>query len=178
MKISLIAALSENRVIGRRNALPWRLPADLAYFKQRTMGHHMIMGRRTFESLDGPLPGRTIVVLTRQRGYRAVQARVTHDLDEALGLCPSDEEVFIAGGAEIYQLALPRADCLYLTRIHETFDGDTFFPPVDWSRWKLASREEHGPDRRNPYAYCFEVWEKVSEYRTERSKEKPVARTC
>ncbi len=160
MKISLIAALSENQVIGRDNSLPWRLPADLAYFKRRTMGHHLVMGRRTFESLVAPLPGRTMIVLTRKRNYRAKGTRVARSWDEALRFCPQGEEVFIAGGAEIYQLALPRADALYLTRVHARFEGDTYFPDVDWSLWQLTGREDHKADERNRYAYSFEVWER------------------
>lgn len=161
MPVSLIVAVSTNRVIGRAGDLPWRLPADLKHFKRTTMGHHLIVGRATWDEVGRPLPGRTMVVVTRDSEFRADGVLVAHSLDQALALAGDDDEPFIGGGAEIYRLALDAdlVDRLYLTRVHAVVEGDTLFPPVDWERWLLADRIDHPADDRNPYPYSFERYD-------------------
>lgn len=161
-KISLIAAMSENRVIGRDGQLPWHMPADLAHFKRLTMGHHVIMGRRTFESMGKALPGRTNIVITRQQGWRADGVMVAHTLDEAVEASRQEDEVFVLGGAEIFRLAMPRARRIYLTLIHARIEGDTFFPEIDERLWKLVSDERHEADQRNAHAYSFQRYERFA----------------
>lgn len=155
MKCSIIVAMSENRVIGRDNQLPWRLPADLKRLKSLTMGHYLLLGRRTFESIGRPLPGRRMVVITRQSDFSSPGIQVAHSLDGALDLAQGDDEVFVGGGAGIYQEALTLADRIYLTVLHQEFDGDTLFPAYDSSDWHVIEKEDHGPDLRNPYHYTF-----------------------
>jgi dihydrofolate reductase len=160
MRISLIAAMGSNRAIGVDNRLPWRLPADQRYFKAKTMGHTLIMGRRTFDSIgQRALPGRPTIVVTRQPGYVAPGVEVAYSLDEALAKAQGDE-VFVAGGEAIFREALPRAHRLYLTRIEQDFPGDTFFPGFDETAWRLIERERHEPTKETPFAYSFEIWEK------------------
>ncbi len=130
MLISLIAAMAENRVIGRNNVIPWRLPADMQRFRAITMGHPVIMGRKTYESIGRPLPGRKTVLITRQRNYRAAGCVVVHSLREALAECEGEAEVFICGGGDIYREALPLASRIYLTVIHQQVPGDTLFPEI------------------------------------------------
>ncbi len=155
MRLSLIAAMSAHRVIGRDNSLPWKLPADWKHFKNLTMGHHLLMGRKTFESIGRPLPGRTTVVITRQSGYSPTGVLVAHSIEQALQLAAQDSEVFVAGGAEIYRQMLPRVDRIYLTSIDKDFEGDTFFPDFDESDWQLISQENREPDEKNAYPYTF-----------------------
>ena len=143
MKISVIAAMSQNRVIGRNGALPWHLPADLARFKSITTGHTVIMGRKTFESVGQPLPNRRTIVITRNNDYRCAGVFIAHSLDEALDHAAREEEIFILGGEAVYRIALPRAARLYLTIVHATIQGDTHFPPFDRDQWKLAEDERH-----------------------------------
>ncbi len=159
MTISLIVAMSRNRVIGRDNRLPWRLPADLRRFQHLTMGHCLIMGRKTYESIGRPLPGRTIIVLTRQANYAPPGVLVAHTLEEALALAQG-EEVFIAGGAHVYQQAVALADRLYLTLIEEDIAGDASFPPLNESEWQLVSDQPYDADATNPYPYRFLVYER------------------
>lgn len=154
--------MAENRVIGRAGRLPWRLPADMRYFKQLTSGHTVIMGRKTFESMDGPLPDRRNVVLTRRGDYHPAGTTVVRDLDQALALAVGESEVFVVGGAEVYRLALPRADRLYLTVVHTTVEGDTAFPEFDPSQWELIADDRHPPDEKNPFAYSFRRYERRS----------------
>ncbi len=158
-KISLIAAMAAHRVIGRDNRLPWHLPADLKRFKRLTMGHALIMGRKTFESIGRPLPGRSTIVVTRQAGYAPPGVQIAHSVREALALAAlaDEDEVFIAGGAEIFQETLPVADRLYLTLIEKELEGDTFFPDFDPSEWRLVEKERHEPDAEVPYAYTFQT---------------------
>jgi dihydrofolate reductase len=130
MIISVIAAMAENRVTGRDNAIPWDLPADRKRFRALTLGHPVIMGRKTFESLTGPLPGRNNIIITRQKDYRPRGCSVAHDLAAALALAGEADEVFICGGGEIYREALPIADRIYLTIIHRTYAGDSHFPEI------------------------------------------------
>ena len=144
MRITLIAALAANGVIGRDNALPWRIPEDLRRFKQNTLGHPVIMGRKTWESLGRPLPGRNNIVITRQDNYVAEGAQCAPNLDQALALAESSaggEECFVIGGSEIYGLALARADRMLLTEVARNFDGDASFPAFDKTQWREVSRE-------------------------------------
>lgn len=158
--ISIIAAMAENRVIGVDNTLPWRLPADLGHFRRLTTGHHVIMGRRNYESIGKPLPERTNIVVTRNRDYRAPGCVVVHSLEEALKRAQADAEIFVIGGAEIYQQALARADRLYLTLVHADVAGDTYFPDFAPDRWKEISRERHEADAKNPYPYSFLIYDR------------------
>jgi dihydrofolate reductase len=165
VRITIIAAVASNRAIGLEGSIPWHLPADLAFFKRTTVGHTLVMGRRTFESA-GTLPGRVTIVLTRDPSWRPPEGGgvgVAHDLDEAIRQAGAagEEEVFVCGGAGVYARALERADRLVLTRVEGTFDADTFFPEVDLSRWRLVSREEREPDERNRYRLRFEVYERA-----------------
>jgi dihydrofolate reductase len=159
--VSLIVALDRNRLIGAGGRLPWHLPADLKRFRGLTLGHHVIMGRKTWESLGRALPGRTNVVLTRQSGFPAQGARVVSCLDDALRLAAADTEVFVIGGAEIYALALPRADRTYVTEIDAAFDGDTWFPPLPANEWREVSREpQHAAPGEPGFAYV--TYERVA----------------
>ena len=142
-RLTLIAALAKNGVIGQDNAIPWRLPEDLKRFKALTMGHTIIMGRKTWVSLGRPLPGRRHIVISRDRNYSAPGAEVVDSLAAAVSACAGESEAFIIGGAEIYTQALPLADCLQLTEIDRDFSGDTHFPSIDRSRWRESAREHH-----------------------------------
>jgi dihydrofolate reductase len=164
MRVSLIVAMAAGGVIGRENRLPWHLPADLRRFKRLTMGHPLVMGRKTYESIGRPLPGRTMVVVTRDAGYAPAGVRVAHSVDEALAIAAAaegGEEVFVAGGAEIYHQTLPRADRIHLTRIDAEFPGDTRFPTFDESQWCLADEERHEPDNEVPFAYTFQTLDRA-----------------
>src|SRR5579885_1294168 len=138
MRISIIVAMSINRVIGLNNALPWRLSADLKRFKQLTMGHCLIMGRKTFESIGRPLPGRTTIVVTRQNSFKPDGVQIAHSLEDGINQAVGDE-VFIAGGAQIYNKSIQMADRLYMTIIEKEFEGDAFFPEINFSDWRLES---------------------------------------
>lgn len=161
VRVSLIAAMAENRVIGVNNTLPWRLPADLRHFRRLTTGHHVIMGRRNYESIGKPLPDRTNIVVTRNPDYRAPGCLVKHSLEDALAATNDDPEVFVIGGAEIYRQALDRADRLYLTLVHAQVQGDTYFPPFDEKHWQEIGRERHEPDEKNPHACTFLIYDRV-----------------
>ncbi|GGG06511.1 dihydrofolate reductase [Pontibacter amylolyticus] len=155
--IAIVVAIAENNVIGKDNQLIWHLPADLRHFKQKTMGHPMIMGRKTFESIGKPLPGRTTIIVTRQEDYKAEGCIVMNSVEEAIakGKELDSEQVSIVGGAEIYKQALPYVDTLYLTEVHYAFDGDTFFPDLQKEEWQEVSAESHQQDEKNEYAYTF-----------------------
>ena len=167
MKLSLIVAVAENNVIGREGDLPWRLSADLRRFKRTTMGHVMLMGRKTWESIGRPLPGRTSIVITRQEDYdtRFDEVAVAGSLSAAVELAAKAEsatdEVFVIGGAGIYQLALPQADRLLLTRVHAPVEGDVCFPPIDWQQWKLTGEERVEADEKNDFAHTYQVFQRV-----------------
>ncbi len=167
MPLSLIVAVAENNVIGRQGDLPWRLSADLRRFRRLTTGHAILMGRKTWESIGRPLPGRTSVVITQQTDYQPgfEEVLVATDLDEALALAQgadaSDEQAFVIGGAAIYELSLPRADRLLLTRVHAEVEGDVFFPEVDWSQWRLVAEEKHDQDDKNDFSFSFQNFERV-----------------
>ncbi len=163
MTVSLIVAVADNCVIGRDGRLPWRLSADLRRFKERTMGHHLVMGRKTFESLGRVLPGRTSIVLTRRRDYSPPPGvLVAHDPEEALRLAAGDPEVFIIGGAETYALFWRRADRLYLTRVHADVAGDTRINLDDLANWILRSRLTYDADEKNDYPHGDEIWERMA----------------
>ena len=163
MTISIIAALASNSVIGRGNQMPWHLSADLKRFKALTMGHHLIMGRKTFESIGRPLPGRTTIVVTRQSDFSAPDVVVAPSLDAALDLARGDGETFIAGGAGIYEQMIHRADRMYLTRVHADIEGDAVFPDFDdVTEWSLVDSEHHEPDGTNPLPYSFLTYERVA----------------
>jgi len=162
MKISLIAAMTDDRVIGIENRLPWKLPADMKWFRQHTLGKPIVMGRKTFESFGAkPLPERMNIVITRDRDYRAEGAVVVHDIDEALAAAGDAEEVMIIGGASFYEQMLPRADRLYLTFVHADVEGDAWFPEFDRCQWREVFREDHEADEKNPYAYSFVILERA-----------------
>lgn len=158
-ELSLIVAVAENGVIGDKNALLWHISEDLKHFKSITTGHPIVMGRRTYESLGRPLPNRTNVVITRQ-GLEIPGCTVVHSLQEAVGLFPAEEEVFVIGGAQIYAEALPLARRFYLTRVFHAYEGDTRFPAWDERDWRLVESESfpHGKDFPHPFA--FETWER------------------
>ena len=160
MKLSLIVAISNNGVIGHQGQLPWHLSADLQRFKRITMGHHIIMGRATYESIDRLLPGRTTVILSRQPDYAVPGALVAGDLEQACILASGDDEAFIIGGSSVYESALGIVDRIYLTRVRADVEGDTFFPPLDFSGWQLVDSEEHPADDRNDHDYLFEVYDR------------------
>jgi len=161
-RVSLIAAVAENRVIGQGNRLPWHLPADLQRFKQLTMGKPMIMGRRTWQSLPGLLPGRSHIVLTENRAFAAAGCQIAHSLDDALRMACEAPEVMIIGGAAFYRQMLPHASRMYLTLVHAVIEGDVFFPRFDKADWRETNREEHAADAANLYDYTFVTLERVN----------------
>ena len=164
MRLALIVAAAENGVIGRDNKLPWHLPEDLGYFKRVTMGKPIVMGRKTYESIGRPLPGRTNIVITRNPEWQAEGVRALPDLEAALALAEEialidgAEELMVIGGAEIYAAALPLAERLYLTRVHADVPGDAWLPDIDWSQWQELGRERHSASEANPYDYSFLVY--------------------
>ncbi|WP_416731755.1 dihydrofolate reductase [Fictibacillus sp. JL2B1089] len=155
MNFSMIAAMDENRVIGKDNDLPWRLPRDWQYVQKITMGKTIVLGRKNFESIGKALPGRKNVVLTRKRDYSPENCLIVHSIDEVLQTCRGDEEVFIFGGEEIYMQFMPMTTKLYLTKIHHAFEGDTYFPEINERDWKEISRVKGIKDKQNPYTYYF-----------------------
>jgi dihydrofolate reductase len=164
MRISILAAVAENGVIGRNGKLPWHLSADLRRFKKLTMGHTIIMGRRTWESIYRPLPGRWMIVISRQADYRTGFNNVStaESLDEALAnaTAAGESEAFVIGGAELYRAALPRADRLYVTRVHADVPGDTQFPLSELDDWRRIESEHHAADAANDFPFSFEVYER------------------
>jgi len=155
MKLSMIVAASENNVIGKDNQLLWRLPDDLKHFKRTTQGHHVIAGRKTFESQGRPLPNRTNIVITRNKDYKAEGCVLVHSLEDALSQVTNDDEPFIIGGEGIYRLAMDKVDRIYLTRVHGTFDGDTCFPELSEEDWKVVDEQYHETDERHEYAFTI-----------------------
>ena len=160
--VSLIVAVSSNGVIGRDGDLPWHLPADLRHFKKTTMGHHLIIGRATWDEVGRPLPGRTMVVVTRNREFNADGVLVAHSVEEALALARDDDEPFIGGGAEIYRQALEAGivDRLHITRVHADVEGDTLFPRINFDQWLLTDRVDHPADEKNDHPYTFERYDR------------------
>jgi len=162
MKISIVVAMDANGVIGRDNELPWHLPADLQHFKKTTMGKPILMGRKTWESIGRPLPGRTNIVITRDSDYQADGCVVVNSIDAAMAAAAEQDEVMVIGGAEFYRQVLPRADTLYLTRIHASFDGDTVFPELNAADWREVERSDQSADEKNPHDYSFIRLERVT----------------
>jgi dihydrofolate reductase len=156
--ITLIAAVSENSALGKDNQLLWHLPDDFKRFKNITSGHHIIMGRKTFESFPKPLPNRTHVIITRQKDYQSEGCLIVDSLTKAISVCPKDEELFIIGGGEIYNQSIEMADKLDITRVHHTFDADTFFPEIDLTKWELTSEEYHPKDEKHRFDFTFETY--------------------
>ena len=167
MKLAMIAAVAENSAIGINNKMPWYLPGDLRYFKAVTMGKPIIMGRKTFDALRKPLPGRTNIVITRDKTWSHEGVKVVHSLDDALALAENislingHDEVMVIGGEQIYQMALPKADRLYLTRVHQSFDGDAFFPELDNSQWQETSRQDLHSEDDEPLTYSYLVLDRI-----------------
>ncbi len=159
MLVSLIVAVAANGVIGRDGHLPWRIPTDLRFFKEKTMGKPVVMGRKTFQSIGRALPGRRNIVLTRDARFTANDVLVAHDLDEALASVSEAGEVMIIGGAEVYLLALPRADRIYLTKVKLDADGDTYFPTLDYRAWSETACEDHPAEGDAP-AFSFVTLER------------------
>ncbi len=153
--LSLIVAMDQDRVIGRDNALPWHLPADLAHFKRATLGKPVVMGRKTHASIGRPLPGRRNLVVTSNPDYDAPGCEIVAGIDAALAACDDTEEIMLIGGATLYAQTLARADCLYVTLIHHRFDGDTRFPEFDAGAWRVENRQDFAPDHNNPYPFSF-----------------------
>jgi dihydrofolate reductase len=160
--LSTIVAASENNVIGKDNQLLWHLPDDLKHFKRTTKGHHVIAGRKTFESQGNPLPHRTNIIVTRNPDYRAEGCIVVNSLDRALELAQADDEPFIIGGEQIYRMALPLVERIYLTRVHAEFEGDTFFPELDMDQWKEISRDYYSKDERNEYPFSIIILDRIN----------------
>ena len=166
MLISIIVAVSENNVIGRNNDLPWHLPADMKYFKDTTMGHCVVMGRKNFDSIPQkyrPFEGRTNIVVTRQKDFQSEGVTTVHSIDEAIAFAKSknETECFIIGGGEIFVQSLKYCDRVYLTRIHHSFDGDVHFPVLSLKEWKETSRRDISSDEKNKYPFSFLIYEKV-----------------
>ncbi|HWV69578.1 dihydrofolate reductase [Chitinophaga sp.] len=163
MRISIIVAASENNVIGINNMLPWRLPTDLKYFKSTTLGKPIVMGRKTFESLGKPLPGRPNIVITRQSDFRPEGAYVVGSVEEGIEKAKSfgGDELFITGGSQIFEQAWPLVERIYLTRVYAVVQGDAFFPQLDGAEFELVTDERHEADEKNQYSFSFQVWERV-----------------
>lgn len=160
--ISLLVAMDQNRLIGRNNQLPWHLPEDLRYFKKTTMGHTIIMGRKTFESIGKPLPGRENMVMSRNRNFQPEGCVVIHSWEPVMerNSRNPDQEIFVIGGQRLFEQAIAFADRMYITEIDEQFEGDTFFPAFDPSEWQLISKTKGKKDDQNPYDYSFCVYER------------------
>lgn len=158
--LTLIAAAGENNALGKDNTLVWHLPDDFKRFKKLTSGHHIIMGRKTFDSFPEPLPNRTHVVITRQDNFKKEGIVVVNSLERAVELTAEDPQPFVIGGGEIYKMAMKLADKIELTRVHGTFEADTFFPEIDESQWKLVSEEFHDKDEKHKYAFTYLTYER------------------
>jgi len=161
MIISLIAAMDKNKVIGKNNSLPWNMPEDMKYFRDKTKGKPVIMGRKTYESIGKPMPQRTNIIITKDQDYKVEGCIVVHSIDEALKAAGNVEEVMVIGGSQIYKEFLPKANRMYLTFIDAEFEGDTYFPEYNIEEWKEISYEEHERDAENPHDYRFVVLERA-----------------
>lgn len=160
-RISIVVAMAKNRVIGANGAIPWHLPGELKLFKSVTMGHHIIMGRKTYESIGRLLPGRTTVIVTRQPAYRVPGAHVARTIGDAIATCGDDDEIFVIGGGELYRAALPVAHRIYLTTVDAEPAGDTFMPEFDLGEWRITSSQSFPSDDRHRYDYRFAVYDRV-----------------
>ncbi len=158
--LSMIVAAAENNAIGKDNKLLWHLPDDLKHFKQTTKGHHVIAGRKTFESQGRPLPHRTNIIITRNKNYRAQGCVIVNSLEEALKQVKNDDEPFIIGGENIYRLAMPKADRIYLTRVHAEFEADTFFPEINPEEWQETERIYHEKDEKHRYPFSIITYDR------------------
>ncbi|WP_396193801.1 dihydrofolate reductase [Flavobacterium sp.] len=156
--ITVIAAVAENNALGKENQLLWHLPDDFKRFKTLTSGHYIIMGRKTFESFPKPLPNRTHVIVSRQSNYQPEGCIVVNSLEKAIEVCPKTEEVFVIGGGEIYRQSIKVADKLDLTKVHFSFEADTYFPEIDFTQWQLVFEEFHPKDDRHDYAFTFQTY--------------------
>ena len=161
MNLSIIVAVSENNLIGVNNGLPWQLSADMKRLKAITMGHHLIMGRKTFDSIGKPLPGRPIIIITRNKDYKAEGCTVVSSLAEAINSVKNDDEPFVFGGGEIFKEGLPLVNKIYLTRVHGRFEGDTYFPELKKEEWREVSHEDFSADEKNNYSYSFINLERI-----------------
>lgn len=162
IKVSLIVAFDKNRVIGKDNDLPWSIPNDWEYVMETIKDYPLIMGRKTLESLDGGLPGRRNIILTRNQNVKLENCEIVHSIEAALELCENEKEVFIFGGEKIYQMALPYVEKMYITKIHHEFDGDTFFPKINEDDWEEISVEKGLKNQKNPYDYYFHIYKRKS----------------
>ena len=151
----MIAAAAENNALGKDNKIVWHLPNDFKRFKSLTSGHHIIMGRKTFESLQKPLPNRKHIIITRQKDYQAEDCIVVDSMEKALNACPKDQDSFIIGGGEIYKIGLPFTDKIELTRVHHTFEADAYFPEINEKEWKLEKSEFNEKDEKHKYDYSY-----------------------
>ena len=154
----MIAAVAENNTLGKDNELVWHLPNDFKRFKALTSGHHIIMGRKTFESFPKPLPNRKHIIITRQKKYQAEGCIIVESIEEAINICPKDENSFIIGGGEIYTLGLPYTDKIEITRVHESFEADTYFPEINNKEWKIVSSEFNKKDEKHKYDYTYQTF--------------------
>lgn len=156
--IALVAAMGRNRVIGKDGAMPWHLPAELKHFRRVTRGQVVVMGRKTYESIGGPLKGRTNIVLTHDPGFEAPGCEVAHSVE---ALVADERPLYVIGGAQLYRQFLPHADVLHLTRIDADFDGDTFFPEIDPDEWRVVAAEPHPRDEKNAYGFTIETYQRI-----------------
>ena len=156
--IIMIAAVAENNALGKDNELVWHLPNDFKRFKTLTSGHHIIMGRKTFESFPKPLPNRTHIIITRQKNYQAEGCIIVDSIEKALTICPKDEDSFIIGGGEIYTLGLAYTDKIEITRVHSSFEADVYFPEINKKEWKLEKNEFNKKDEKHKYDYTYETF--------------------
>lgn len=161
MIVTMVVAIAENHAIGKNNQLLWHLPKDLKHFKQITNGHTIIMGRKTFDSMGKPLPNRRNIVITRNQELELAGAEVVGSVEEALALCAPSEEVFIIGGGEIYKMAMPFTEKIYLTVVHHPFDGDAYFPEIDSGVWTETASEHHEADDKHQYSFTFSTLERL-----------------
>lgn len=156
----MIAAVAENNALGKDNQLVWHLPDDFKRFKELTSGHHIIMGRKTFESFPKPLPNRTHVIITTQENYQQENCIVVHSMEAALQAVPADEDVFIIGGGQIYNLGMAIADMLEITKVHTVVEADAFFPVIDTKKWQLVQEEFHPKDDRHIFSFTYQTYKK------------------
>ena len=163
VRVGLVVAASTNNVIGKNNQLLWHLPNDLKFFKNTTWGMPVIMGRKTFEAVNKPLPGRFNIVITRQADWKAEGTIAATDLNDALqkAAATNCNEIFVIGGGDIYKQSMELADKIYITRVHATLDGDTFFPAIDETIWQLITNQDFGADEKHAFAYSFQTWERI-----------------
>jgi len=156
--ITLIAAAAENNALGKDNQLVWHLPDDFKRFKQITSGHYIVMGRKTFESFPKPLPNRTHIIITRQKNYHYEGCITANSIEKAIEICPKNEEIFIIGGAEIYNQSMAFADKIELTRVHANFEADAYFPEINPAEWKLTLEEFHSKDDKHSFDFTFQTF--------------------